>query len=73
MRAETTNGGVNITMPQNYSAQFETATVNGRLNLDIPLPGGIDSTRDVSVRIGAGGPLIRATTVNGGVVVKRKS
>jgi DUF4097 and DUF4098 domain-containing protein YvlB len=73
MRAETTNGGVSITMPQNYSAQFETATVNGRLNLDIPLPAGVDTTRDVSVRIGAGGPLVRATTVNGGVTIKRKS
>jgi DUF4097 and DUF4098 domain-containing protein YvlB len=73
LRAETTNGGVSVSMPQNYSAQFEAATVNGRLNLDIPLPSGIDTTRDISVRVGAGGPLIRATTVNGGVTVKRKS
>jgi hypothetical protein len=73
MRAETTNGGVSITMPENYSAQFETATVNGRLSLEIPLPAGVDMSRDVSLRLGAGGPLVRATTVNGGVAIKRKS
>jgi hypothetical protein len=73
MRAETTNGGVNITMPQNYSARLETSTVNGRVNLDIPLPAGIDTTREVSVQVGGGGPLVRATTVNGGIVVRRKS
>jgi DUF4097 and DUF4098 domain-containing protein YvlB len=72
-RAETTNGGVNIMMPREYSAQLETGTVNGKLNLDVPLPGGVDSSREVSVRVGAGGPVVRATTVNGGVVVKRKS
>jgi DUF4097 and DUF4098 domain-containing protein YvlB len=73
LRAETTNGGVSISMPANYSAQFEASTVNGRVSLDMPVPVGTDSSRDVSVRIGAGGPLIRATTVNGGVSVKRKS
>jgi hypothetical protein len=72
-RAETTNGGVNISLPREYSAQLETGTVNGKLSLDVPLPNGLDSTREVSVRVGAGGPVVRATTVNGGVVVKRKS
>jgi hypothetical protein len=73
MRAETTNGGVNITMPENYSAQFEASTVNGRINVGVPLPAGSDEKREVSVRLGAGGPLIRTTTVNGGVSIKRKS
>jgi DUF4097 and DUF4098 domain-containing protein YvlB len=72
-RAETTNGGVNISLPREYSAQLETSTVNGRLSLDVPLPVGLESSREVSVRVGAGGPVVRATTVNGGVVVKRKS
>jgi hypothetical protein len=72
MRAETTNGGVNITMPQNYSAQFEASTVNGGVNLDVPLPPGADK-RNVSVRLGAGGPIVRATTINGGINVKRVS
>jgi hypothetical protein len=73
MRAETTNGGVSITMPENYSAQFEASTVNGRINLGVPVPAGTDERRDVSVRLGAGGPLIRTTTINGGVSIKRKS
>jgi DUF4097 and DUF4098 domain-containing protein YvlB len=74
LRAETTNGGVSISMPQNYSAQFEASTVNGRVSVDMPQVAGIDNNkREVSVRIGAGGPVVRATTVNGGVSVKRKS
>lgn len=69
---ETTNGGVSITMPENYSAQFEAKTVNGRINVDAALPPNAEADRAVSVRLGAGGPLIRAVTVNGGVTVKRR-
>ena len=35
--ARTTNGGVNVTMPERYSAHFETGTANGRLNVDFPM------------------------------------
>ena len=35
--ARTTNGGVNVSMPEGYSAHFETATVNGHLNVAFPM------------------------------------
>lgn len=66
----TTNGGVHIRVPHGYSADLEVATVNGGMQLDIPIvvQGRID--REIRTTLGQGGPLIRATTTNGGVVVR---
>lgn len=69
--ARTTNGGVNITMPENYSAHFETATVNGHLNFSFPLTVRGEINRSLSTDIGSGGPTIHVETTNGGVNVKR--
>ena len=68
-----TNGGVSLSIPENYSARLETGTVNGRVSLDYPaaVQGRID--REMSITLGGGGPLIRARTTNGGVSIKRKS
>lgn len=67
----TTNGGVQIQVPDDYSAELETGTTNGGMQLDIPVrvQGRIDRT--IRTRLGDGGALIRATTTNGGVVVRR--
>lgn len=67
----TTNGGVVITIPDGYSAELETGTVNGGIELNVPVmvQGRID--RSIRTRLGEGGSLIRATTTNGGVVVRR--
>lgn len=67
----TTNGGVEITVPDEYSADLEIATVNGGMRLDIPVmvQGRLD--RRIRTQLGGGGALIRATTTNGGVVVRR--
>lgn len=67
----TTNGGVQIRVPDDYSAELETGTVNGGMQLEIPVvvQGRIDRT--IRTELGGGGPLIRATTKNGGVVVRR--
>ena len=34
---ETSNGGVRLRIPEQYSAHLETGTVNGGLNIDFPL------------------------------------
>lgn len=69
---ETTNGGVQILVPESYSAMLETGTVNGGMQLDIPVmvSGRID--REIRTQLGDGGALVRATTRNGGVVVRRR-
>lgn len=72
--ARTTNGGINLSMPANYNAHFETATVNGHLNanFDMTVRGNIgDISRKLSTDLGAGGPTIHVETTNGGVNVKR--
>jgi DUF4097 and DUF4098 domain-containing protein YvlB len=71
MDVATTNGGVKLAVPSNYSAHFETATVNGSVNTDFPvtIKGRID--RNVSFDVGQGGATIRATTTNGGVRINQ--
>jgi hypothetical protein len=73
----TTNGGVNILMPDNYAAHVETGTVNGGFNSDIPAlaitredrNGDYDRRRatKISTDINGGGAPIRIITTNGGV------
>jgi DUF4097 and DUF4098 domain-containing protein YvlB len=67
----TTNGGVTIRVPSNYSAHLETGTVNGGVNIDFPVTVQGEITKQVTVDLGAGGNLVRATTTNGGVRVER--
>jgi DUF4097 and DUF4098 domain-containing protein YvlB len=68
----TSNGGVNITLPANYSAILETGTVNGGLNLGFPVT--IQGTvgKQFTTQLGGGGATIRATTTNGGVTIRRR-
>lgn len=69
----TSNGGVHLTIPQNYSANLETGTVNGSLNVDFPITiSGRIGGRQFATTLGAGGATIRATTTNGGVSIKRR-
>ncbi|HEX2190853.1 MAG TPA: DUF4097 family beta strand repeat-containing protein [Longimicrobiaceae bacterium] len=69
--AESTNGGVSVTIPDGYSAQLEVGAVNGRMDLDLPLPDGYRSGRTVRTQLGSGGAPVRVVTTNGGVRVRR--
>jgi DUF4097 and DUF4098 domain-containing protein YvlB len=68
----TTNGGVHIDLPANYSARLEMSTTNGSLDVDAPGVLVPRNAREFRGSIGSGGPLIRAVTTNGGVKVSRK-
>jgi len=67
----TTNGGVKLAVPENYSAHIETSTVNGGVHVDFPVSvqGRID--RSLSFNLGSGGATVRAVTTNGGVKIRR--
>jgi DUF4097 and DUF4098 domain-containing protein YvlB len=73
----TTNGGVNLIVPQNYSAHLETGTTNGNVQSDFPLNVPLNERgkmpKDISVDLGSGGATIRAVTTNGGVHLTRSS
>ena len=72
IEVKTQNGGVNITVPSNFSAHFKTETVNGGLQSDFPLTmSGELRSRNHDFTIGGGGPVIHVTTTNGGVRLKR--
>jgi DUF4097 and DUF4098 domain-containing protein YvlB len=74
---KTTNGGVNLRMPDNFSAHLETSTVNGNVASDFPLNVPMNERgrlpKQISIDLGSGGPTIRATTTNGGVHLARAS
>jgi DUF4097 and DUF4098 domain-containing protein YvlB len=68
----TTNGPVNLDIPDGYSARLETGTVNGGMRIDFPvtLQGMIG--RRISTQLGGGGATIRAITTNGPVEIHRR-
>lgn len=68
----TTNGGVIMSVPENYSAHLETRTVNGGLSVDFPVPME-RGTKELAVNLGSGGATVKATTTNGGVRIRRAS
>jgi hypothetical protein len=67
----TTNGGVTMSVPENYSAHLQTGTVNGGISVDFPVTVQGQITKALTVDLGAGGPMVKAFTTNGGVRVRR--
>ncbi len=70
----TINGGIQMSIPANYSARLESSTVNGGVNIDFPVTvsGRLKMNNELAVTLGSGGPLVRAVTTNGGVSIKKK-
>ncbi len=69
---ETTNGGIELVLPEGFSAELETGTVNGGLNIDFPVTVQGRIGRRLTTTLGEGGPTIRAFTTNGGVSIVRR-
>lgn len=67
----TTNGGVIMSVPENYSAHLQTGTVNGSVSVDFPVNVQGRLTKQVAFDLGSGGATVKAMTTNGGVHLKR--
>jgi len=67
----TTNGGVVMAVPENYSAHLQTGTVNGSVSVDFPVNVQGRLTKQVAFDLGSGGATLKAMTTNGGVHLKR--
>jgi len=67
----TTNGGIVMRVPADFSAKLDVETVNGGIHADFPVTREGNRNREVSATLGSGGPLIRARTVNGGVQIEK--
>ncbi len=69
----TTNGGVKLMLPENYSANVETGTVNGGYKSAFPSLQADRGERWKPVRVSApingGGAPVRVITTNGGVTI----
>lgn len=70
----TTNGGVRVSLPADYSADLDARSTNGGIAVDFPMTisRAVDLRQSVRATIGSGGPLLRLVTTNGGVRVTRK-
>jgi hypothetical protein len=68
----TTNGGVHLLFPSNYSARLETGTVNGGMDINFPITVQGNIGRRLTTQLGNGGATIRAVTTNGGVTIRRR-
>lgn len=68
---ETLNGGVQLRVPDGYSAHLEAATRNGGLQIDFPVTVQGTFGKRLNTDLGNGGAPIRLRTTNGGVSVRR--
>ena len=71
MDVSTTNGGIIMSVPENYSARVETGTVNGSVNTEFPVTVQGRITKQLALSLGSGGAMVRAMTTNGGVQLKK--
>lgn len=68
----TTNGGVDIQVPSDYSARLEASTTNGGFKSDLPVKAeGGHSSKRINATLGRGGALVKVVTTNGGIRVNR--
>jgi len=68
----THNGGIKMTVPERYSAELETGTVNGRVSTDFPVMVQGRFDRQLNTTLGSGGVKLRVMTTNGGVTIRRQ-
>jgi hypothetical protein len=69
LHADTTNGGIDLRVPNNYSAHLETGTVNGGISVDFPITVQGEIKNRLNTDLGSGGPTVHVQTVNGGVTI----
>jgi hypothetical protein len=73
MTLTTTNGGVSVDVPDDFSADLDARTTNGGIRIDFPIiVQGNMSRRHVEATIGSGGAPVKLTTTNGGITVSRR-
>jgi hypothetical protein len=70
---QTANGGVDLAIPEDYSAELTTRTVNGGFRSDIPMTiqGELSPRRGIQTTLGSGGAPVSVRTTNGGLRITR--
>lgn len=73
LHADTTNGGIDLRVPDQYSAHLETGTVNGGIAVHFPITVQGDIRNRLNTDLGGGGATVHVQTVNGGVTISHNS
>jgi hypothetical protein len=70
----TSNGGVNLAIPDGYNAELSTRTVNGGFRSDVPMTvqGELSPRHGIQTTLGSGGAPVSVRTTNGGVRINRR-
>lgn len=72
LRYNTVNGSITIELPADANLDVNLSTVNGRVTSDFPMTiQGTISNRRIQAQLGKGGPELRASTVNGGIRLRK--
>lgn len=71
MDVRTSNGSVQLAIPEGYGARLETGTVNGTLRVDFPVTVQGRVGKELAFDHGNGGKTLRVRTTNGSVTVRR--
>ncbi|HER34878.1 MAG TPA: hypothetical protein ENO19_05370 [Halothiobacillaceae bacterium] len=66
-----TNGGIDLEIPEDYNAELETGTVNGGIEVDFPVTVQGRIGKKLRATLGDGGADVRVRTTNGGVRIYR--
>ena len=72
IRAATTNGGIEATLPKGLNANLKASTVNGKIKTDFPVTVKGLISKSVDGVINNGGELIHLKTVNGSIRLKER-
>lgn len=69
---ETVNGSIRVVVPDGIDANLDMSTVNGRLESEFPITiQGRVNPRHIRATIGKGGRRLKASTVNGGISIRK--
>src|SRR5258708_511693 len=67
----TVNGGITLKLPASFGADLSATTVNGDIRSDFPVSVTTLDRRSIHGTIGAGGPHVTISTVNGSITLQR--
>lgn len=69
LHASSTNGGVHVSAPNQYSAHLVAETVNGGISVGFPITVQGKTRHKIDTSLGQGGATLHFQTVNGGVSI----
>lgn len=70
VRAETTNGRITLSVPQNFAAKVDAGTTNGSITTDLPVTTTETGHHTLRGTMNGGGPEVHLRTTNGSIEIR---